>query len=102
MDFRHLSFSQLFCDFMLHPVCYSEKAFFLIEKRRQYIFEIDSSISKLQARELVEKAFQVNVLKIQSLRLPRKNRRVGQYQGYLPIRKRIIFRLAKNQSIPIL
>ena len=93
---------ELFCDYMLHPVCYSEKAFFLIEKRRQYIFEIDSAVSKLQARELVEKAFQVNVVKIQSLRLPRKNRRVGQYQGYLPIRKRIIFRLAKNQSIPIL
>ena len=43
--------------------------------------------------------FDVNVLDVRTMRMPRKLRRVGKSSGYKPLWKKAIVQLAEGQSI---
>jgi large subunit ribosomal protein L23 len=47
----------------------------------------------------VEQLFQVRVTDVRTMRMPRKLRRVGRFQGARPRWKKAIVRLAEGQSI---
>lgn len=79
---------------------FTEKSARILENN-QYTFDVDPSLSKTQIRELVEKTFQVKVVSLNTHRPPRKNRRLGQYVGFRPQVKRVIFTLGPNDSIPL-
>ena len=55
--------------------------------------------TKLEIRHAVETLFQVRVLDIHTMRMPRKSRRVGKFMGYKPEWKKALVRLAEGQSI---
>ena len=79
---------------------FTEKSARILENN-QYTFDVDTSLSKTEIRELVEKTFQVKVLSLNTHRPPRKKRRLGQYLGVRPQVKRVIFTLRKEDSIPL-
>ncbi len=50
-------------------------------------------------RRAVEELFDVDVLDVHTMRMPRKTRRVGKFVGRKPEWKKAIVRLAEGQTI---
>ena len=84
---------------MMIPL-FTEKSARILENN-QYTFDVDPSFSKPEIRQMIEETFQVKVLSINTHRPPRRNRRLGQFQGMRAQVKRVIFTLSPEQSIPL-
>lgn len=55
--------------------------------------------NKHEIRRAVESLFDVEVVEVRTMRMPRKTRRVGKFVGRKPEWKKAIVRLAEGQSI---
>lgn len=84
---------------MMIPL-FTEKSARILENN-QYTFDVDPVLTKPEIRKLVEETFQVKVISLNTHRPPRKNRRLGQYQGSRSQVKRVIFTLRPEDSIPL-
>ena len=62
-------------------------------------FAVDPRASKHEIRRAVEDLFDVRVLEVRTMRMPRKSRRVGKYMGRRPEWKKAIVQLAEGQMI---
>jgi len=62
-------------------------------------FAVDPRATKPEIRSAVERLFQVKVLDVRTMRMPRKSRRVGRTMGYKPQWKKALVRLAEGQRI---
>nr|WGO61205.1 ribosomal protein L23 [Aneura pinguis]WGO61291.1 ribosomal protein L23 [Aneura pinguis]WGO61377.1 ribosomal protein L23 [Aneura pinguis] len=82
-----------------YPVL-TEKTIRLLEKN-QYSFDVDLGTDKKEVKKWLENFFGVEIIGINSHRLPRKERRVGTMRGYITRHKRVIIRLRLNSSIPL-
>ncbi len=60
---------------------------------------VDPRANKQQIRRAVEELFDVSVLDVRTIRMPRKSRRVGRTMGRKPEWKKAIVRLAEGQTI---
>ncbi len=60
---------------------------------------VDPRANKLEIRRAVEELFDVRVLEVRTMQMPRKTRRVGKYEGRKPEWKKAIVRLAEGQAI---
>lgn len=78
----------------------TEKSTALMQDRK-YTFEVHPDANKVQIKKAVEEIFKVKVLKVNTMRVPGKLRRVGRFVGRKPDRKKAIVTLAEGQSIPI-
>ncbi len=79
----------------------SERNTDLMEQGR-YTFEVAPDANKLQIKEAVEKAFEVQVLAVNTLNVHRKRRREKtRIRGYRPGWKKAIVTLAPGQRIEI-
>lgn len=78
----------------------TEKSTALMQDRK-YTFEVHPDANKVQIKQAVEEIFKVKVLKVNTMRVPGKLRRVGRFVGRKPDRKKAIVTLAEGQSIPI-
>ncbi len=76
----------------------TEKSSELAEKLI-YTFEVDVNANKVEIKEAVEKIFNVKVVKIQTVNVHRKAKRMGRYEGFKPAYKKAIVRLEKGQKI---
>jgi large subunit ribosomal protein L23 len=54
---------------------FTEKTTYLLEKYKQYVFEVDSGWTKKHIRVLIEKMFSIKVISINSIVLPRRKRK---------------------------
>jgi large subunit ribosomal protein L23 len=86
-------------DLIKQPVL-TEKSTRLLENN-QYTFDVDLRLTKTKIKALMEELFNVKVLSVNTHRSPRKKRRLGQYQGYLPRYKRVIITLRSEDSIAL-
>ena len=68
----------------------------------QYIFNVDTKLTKPQIKTLIEETFQVNVTAVNTHCPPRKKKRVGYTQGHKTSYKRVIISIKRGQSIQIL
>lgn len=84
-------------DLVLRPIV-TEKATLLLEQN-QYVFEVLPKATKPEIKAAIESLFEVKVLGVNTLRLPRKKRRVGRFIGYKAQYKRAIVTLAEGDSI---
>lgn len=84
-------------DLVLRPIV-TEKATLLLEQN-QYVFEVLPKATKPEIKAAIESLFEVKVVGVNTLRLPRKKRRVGKFIGYKPQYKRAIVTLAEGDSI---
>ena len=65
----------------------------------EYLFEVDRRASKHQIKEVVEKLFKVDVLKVNTLIQHGKYKRVGRSQNLTKKWKKAIVRLKEGQRI---
>jgi len=66
-----------------------------------YTFKVAKTATKTQIKHTIEKAFGVNVVKINTLNTKSKAKRVGRYTGKTKTYKKAIVTLAEGQSIEI-
>ena len=76
----------------------TDKATRLLENN-QYSFIVDRSSHKPAIKATIEYLFKVQVIKVNTCRLPRKQKRVGKYIGWKPQYKKAIVRLAEGDVI---
>jgi large subunit ribosomal protein L23 len=67
----------------------------------QYSFEVHREANKIQIREAVEKTFNVQVKAVNTMNMPRKERRRGRVIGSIPGWKKAIVTLVSGQTIDI-
>lgn len=84
---------------LLWPIV-SEKSSRL-QSQGQYTFAAAPGISKVAVKKVIEANYGVHVLGVNSLRLPRKTVRRGKTSGRTRIRRHVIVRLAKGESITL-
>ena len=78
----------------------TDKATRLLENN-QYTFIVDRNSDKITIKNTIEYLFDVKVIKVNSCRLPRKQKRVGKYVGWKPQYKKAIVTLAKGDVIDL-
>ncbi len=69
------------------------------EEQNLVTLAVDPRANKHEIRCAVEQLFQVSVVEVRTMRMPRKLRRVGKTSGRKPEWKKDIVRLAEGQSI---
>lgn len=84
-------------DLILKPIV-TEKATLLLEQNK-YVFDVVPKATKPEIKAAIEKLFEVTVTKVNTLRNPRKKKRVGRFLGYKPQYKRAIVTLQEGDSI---
>jgi large subunit ribosomal protein L23 len=77
----------------------TEKSTLGREERNEVAFAVDPRASKQDVRRAVEQLFQVRVVTVRTMQMPRKMRRVGRSFGPRPRWKKAVVRLAAGQSI---
>ena len=79
----------------------TEKTTDLKDQLRQYAFEVDLRATKPQIKEAVEKAFNVQVLSVNVMRMSRKRRHFGRRVVYKALWKKAIVKIPANQRIDL-
>ena len=84
-------------DLILKPIV-TEKATLQMEENK-YVFDVLPQATKPEIKAAIESLFDVTVTSVNTLKLPRKQRRVGRFIGYKPRYKRAIVTLQEGDSI---
>jgi len=69
------------------------------EEQNLVTFAVDPRAKKPEIKNAVESLFEVEVLEVRTMRMPRKTRRLGAHMGRTPEWKKAIVRLAEGQTI---
>lgn len=69
------------------------------EEQNLVTFAVDPRANKHEIRLAVEQLFQVKVVDVRTMRMPRKTRRVGRFAGRKTAWKKAIVKLAEGQAI---
>jgi len=69
------------------------------EEQNLVTFAVDPRANKHEIRRAVEQLFDVRVVAVRTMRMPRKTRRVGRFVGHKPAWKKAIVKLAPGQAI---
>ncbi len=69
------------------------------EENRQYVFEVDPEANKIEIKEAVEQLFRVKVLKVRTLNVLGKIKRLGRRYGKRPDWKKAIVTLREGDRI---
>lgn len=78
--------------------CITEKSVGLYGTRK-YTFIVDKSLTKTKIKFVIEKIFNVSVIKVNSCNLPIKKRRVGKFIGKRSSYKKAYISLKEGDSI---
>ena len=84
---------------IIHPVV-SERTFDLMGQNK-YTFEVAKDAPKEEIRDAVEKIFNVHVVKVNTVNVKPKNKRVRFVQGKTRTWKKAIVTIAEGESIEI-
>lgn len=84
-------------DIILGPIV-SEKSYSLIEQNK-YSFKVHSDATKIDIRRAVEKLFGVSVVKVNTLNVKPKRRRLGRHEGMTSSWKKAIVTLVEGDEI---
>ena len=77
----------------------SEKTLSLKEEANQFAFEVDQRANKIQIKESIEKSFKVSVLKVRTMNVRGKKKRLGRFQGLKSSWKKAIVTLKEGDTI---
>ncbi len=86
-------------DLILKPIV-TEKATLQMEENK-YVFDVLPVATKPEIKAAIESLFDVRVTSVNTLKLPRKKRRVGRYLGYKAQYKRAIVTLQEGDTITL-
>ncbi|MCP6719611.1 MAG: 50S ribosomal protein L23 [Patescibacteria group bacterium] len=79
----------------------TEKATYLAEKN-QYVFKVYPRTNKVEIRKDIEELYNVKVLDVKIINVPKKRRRVGKNLGWKKGYKKAIIKIKKGQKIEII
>ncbi len=77
----------------------TEKSSIGREEENLVTLAVDPRANKHDVKRAVETLFSVDVLRVRTMRMPRKSRRVGKFMGRKPEWKKALVVLAEGQSI---
>ncbi len=77
----------------------TEKSNITREEENVVTLAVNPRANKHEIARAVEALFQVSVLEVRTMRMPRKSRRVGKFMGRKTEWKKAMVRLAEGQSI---
>ena len=77
----------------------TEKSTILRGEANQIALCVDVNANKSEVKKAVEKAFNVKVECVNSLRIPGKKRRMGRSTGKTPMRKKVYVTLKEGETI---
>jgi large subunit ribosomal protein L23 len=77
----------------------TEKSNLLKEELNQVVFEVDKKANKIEIKKAIEKLFKVNVVKVHTLHIRGKTKRLGRTQGKKPNWKKAIVTLKEGERI---
>jgi len=83
-------------DVIKHPVITEHSADLMADKK--YTFIVDSKANKTEIKAAVEEAFNVKVVRVNTINVKGKFKRMGQYGGYRPDRKKAIVTLSEDSE----
>lgn len=83
-------------DVIIRPII-TEKSTDLMEKKK-YAFEVDRKAKKTEIKQAVESIFDVKVVKVNTMKMPRKPKTFGRYSGYTALRKKAIVTLSEDSK----
>lgn len=83
-------------DVIKRPVITEHSADLMAEKK--YTFEVAPKANKTEIKDAVETIFGVKVVKVNTLNLKGKFKRMGRYGGYRPNRKKAIVQLSEDSK----
>ncbi len=86
-------------DLVIKPII-TEKATLLLEQNK-YVFDVLPKATKPEIKAAIESLFDVKVTGVNTIRPPRKKRRVGRFIGHKPLYKRAIITLEEGDSIEL-
>ena len=86
-------------EIIIRPVV-TERSFDLMADNK-YTFEVAKSANKIEVRKAIEELFDVHVVKVNTLNVKRKPKRVRYQRGYTRTWKKAIVTLAEGESIEI-
>lgn len=78
----------------------TEKSTNLVEKGK-YTFEVKQGTNKIEVKQAVEAAFNVDVVDVNIINVRKKARRVGKYSGFRPAVRKAIVTLAEGQTLDV-
>lgn len=67
----------------------------------RYTFIVNPSLNKLVIKKIIEKLFDVKIIKVNTSNLPKKQKRIGKYNGWKPTYKKAIVTVAEGYVINI-
>jgi len=79
----------------------TEKATMLAEKN-QYVFNVFERVTKPEIKKAIEEMYGVKVVKVRTINIPRKRRRLGRSEGFKSGYKKAIVTLKEGQKIEIM
>ncbi|NLJ72228.1 MAG: 50S ribosomal protein L23 [Syntrophomonadaceae bacterium] len=88
-----------FRDIIIKPVI-TEKSMDLLADNK-YTFIVDKKANKTEIKNAIENIFKVNVLKVSTMNMPGKTKRMGRFEGKTPSRKKAIVTLKPGHKIRI-
>lgn len=87
-------------DIIISPLI-SEKTMKLMEENNAYTFKVAKKANKIQIRQAIEDIFSVRVIKVNTMNMKGKRKRLGFTEGKRPDWKKAIVRLEDGDSIEI-
>lgn len=79
----------------------SEKSTILTEKDNKYVFEVAPNANKIQIKKAVEDAFKVGVVRVRTMTMPGKTKRVRLQIGRTSSWKKAIVTLKQGDRIEL-
>jgi len=73
-----------------------------LSQEGKYIFKVLKKANKSEIKKAVEKIYNVEVLNVNIINIPRKKRRIGRQEGWRKGYKKAIIKLKKGQKIELL
>ena len=77
----------------------TEQSSKLIESQNSYTFEVDRKANKVEIKKAVEAIFNVTVVRVNTVNVLPKFKRMGKYEGYKQAYKKAIVKLSEGQKI---
>jgi large subunit ribosomal protein L23 len=84
-------------DIILSPIV-SEKSYAAVQNK-QYSFYIDTRVDKSEVKKAIEKVFNVKVLKVNTINVKPKPKKLGKSSGYSAKMKKAIVTVGKKDKI---
>ena len=84
-------------DIILSPIV-SEKSYAAVQNK-QYSFYIDTRVDKCEIKRAIEKVFNVKVLKVNTINVKPKPKKLGKSSGYSAKMKKAIVTVGKKDKI---